>query len=203
MPSVSVSNLELYRVWRDSEELDLEWLLRRLRGEEPQTEQMMAGEALHAAIENAGPQDAMSLVHGEWKFYFNVKSTVELPTSKELSVEKQYGDLTVRGRVDALRGKTVTDYKSTGSFDADRLLEGYQWRFYLDMMDCDTFRWIVFVMSDRLYREYEIYQVHELMQHRYPQLHEDCWKLAADFLDFAKQLEANGQEWRRAAVLQK
>ena len=38
-------------MWRGNEDLDLDWLLRRLRGEEPQTEAMKAGEAFHKVIE--------------------------------------------------------------------------------------------------------------------------------------------------------
>lgn len=202
MPRISVSNLDLYRMWRDSEELDLEWLLRRLRGEEPQTEAMKAGLALHEALEHAEPQYAAKLISGEYKFYFRCEGELAMPQFGELSFEKDYGPLTVRGRVDWLKGRTVKDYKTTASFDADRYLEGYQWRYYLDMTDADTFEWIVFVMDELrgTHKEYEIFQIHELRQHRYEGLHEDCMKLAGEFLEFARGLEANGTDWRRAAV---
>lgn len=198
MPNVSVTNLDLYRFWRDSEDLELDWLLRRLRGEEPQTEAMLAGEALHDALEKAEEGDTAILTSGDFTFHFLCPVTLGLPTARELSFEKQYGDLLVKGRVDALEGRTVFDYKSTEQFDADRLLESYQWRFYLDMADCDTFKWKVFVMDEKkMPREYEIYQAHELSQHRYEGLAADCERLANDFHRFTEYLALAGKQWQR------
>lgn len=188
-------------MWRGSQDLELDWLLRRLRGEEPQTEAMAAGQALHSALENADEGEAMSLASGEYKFYFQCDSQIEVPISRELSIEKQYGELTVRGRVDAMSGRTVTDYKSTQNFDADRLLEGFQWRYYLDMTDCETFIWKVFVLSERFYREYDVTKTHELRQHRYEDLRKECGKLADDFLGFVRALDASNIPWTRTAVL--
>jgi hypothetical protein len=189
-------------MWRESEELDLEWLLRRLRGEEPQTEPMKAGEALHKALENAPTGESMMIESGEYKFYFMCDSEVELLPARELSFEKQYGELTVRGRVDGMKGLTLTDYKTTGNFDADRLLEGYQWRFYLDMTECNTFIWKVFEIKERFFKEYDIWKTHELQQIRYPGLQEDCRRLACDFLIFVEDLERANTPWTRTAVLE-
>ncbi len=202
MPSISVSNLELYRMWRESDGLDLEWLLRRLRGEEPQTEAMAAGQALHSALETSEVGEAMNLVSGDYKFYFLCDAEIEFLPAKELSIEKHYGELLVRGRVDGLNGRTITDYKSTQSFDADRLMQGFQWRFYLDMAECDRFDWKVFVLRERFYREYDIVQTHELSQYRYISLNQECSQLAADFLGFVKELESSNLSWTRTAVLE-
>lgn len=183
---VSVSNLELFRIWKESEDLDLEWLLSRLRQPE-QTEQMKAGEAFHSALENASVGDTDTLTHGDYRFDFNCDFELAIPKFKELPVEKQYGDLLVRGRVDVLIGKMVTDYKTTEQFDADRLWSGCQWRYYLDMLDCSQFCWHVFVLKQfgPAYC-YEINRVHTLFQFRYPTLHEDCMRLATEYSEFAK-----------------
>lgn len=200
--SVSVSNLDLFRVWRHSEDLDLEWLLRRLRGEEPQTEQMKAGEAFHSMLETAETGETASATAGDYKFNFLCDCTIAIPLSREVRVEKQYGDLLVRGRVDGFSGLSVTDYKTTGQFDADRLLEGFQWRFYLSMTGCDSFLWKVFVLSQRFFNEYDIVATHELKQHRYEGLESDCERLTGDFLAFVRQLESSNIPWTRAAVLE-
>jgi len=198
--SISVSNLELYRMWRESEDLELDWLLRRLRGEEPQTENMLAGIAMHSALEAAEIGESMCLVFDGYKFYFKCDGNLELPTCRELPMEKQYGNLTVRGRVDGLHGRSVTDYKSTQSFDADRLLEGFQWRFYLDMLECDRFNWKVFVLAERFFHEYDIIQIHDLSQYRYAGLADDCARLAEDFAQFAGQLDQSGISWAKTVV---
>ena len=175
MPGISVSNLELYRTWRADDELGLEWLLRRLRAEEPQTPAMAAGEALHKALEDSSLGEVSELRSGPYHFYVQCDCSIELPQARELRIEKDYDGLTVRGRVDGLIGRSVIDYKTTASFDADRLLEGYQWRFYLDLLDAHVFIWKVFVMREfgdfaeegELMHTYAIDQVHELKQYRY------------------------------------
>jgi hypothetical protein len=194
--------LELFRTWRESEDLDLEWLLKRLRGEEPQTEAMKAGEALHATLEHAAVDEYSNIEHNGWRFYFRCDCEVELPTICEIPIEKQYGDLLVRGRVDGMTGNKITDYKSTQSFDVDRLLEGYQWRFYLDMTGCEAFIWKVFVIGEMgLPQQYEVIQVHELRQYRYPGMEDDCARLAKDFYEFVRQIEASNIAWTKTAVL--
>jgi hypothetical protein len=191
----SVSNIDLYRVWRKSEDLDLEWLLRRLRGEEPQTEQMKAGEAFHKILENPDFTEQTEVTHGDYWFSILCDIEVAIPQVRELSIEKQYGDVIVRGRIDGLRGKTVKDYKTTAQFDPDRLMEGYQWRFYLDMLGCETFTWQVFVLSQ--YGKpghYDVTQTHELTQKRYVGMEADCVRLASDYADFIRDCGASAQK---------
>src|SRR5260221_2358754 len=189
MLSASVSNIDLYRMWRGNEDLGLEWLLHRLRGEEPQTEQMKAGEAFHKALESPDFTEQTEVVSGDYWFSILCEIELVLPFVRELKIEQEYGGLLVRGRVDGLTAKTVTDYKTTEQFDADRLMEGYQWRFYLDMLECDKFTWKVFVLSQ--YGKpghYDVRQTHDLTQYRYPGLHEDCERLAAEYLQFTQSV---------------
>lgn len=197
MITASVSNLDLFRVWRESEDLSVEWLIERVQGRVEQTPQMKAGEAFHRALESLGTQGELcSLGEGDYRFDFNCDAEVQLTPFREQRVSRQYGELLVRGRVDAVHGLTIEDYKTTEQFDADRYMAGYQWRFYLDMTECERFRWKVFVMRffgsgshhDSATRQsYEIFQFHQLTQFRYPDLRRDCEKLAADYLEFAKQ----------------
>lgn len=196
MVSVSVSNLDYFRSWRADEEADLEALLRRLRGEDPQTEAMKAGEALHRALESVTEGETPELIADGYRFYIQCEAEIELAESREQKIEKRYGDLNVRGRVDAVSlvsRNWITDYKTTSYFDPDRFLEGYQWRFYLDMARCDWFFWKVFVLKE--YGDladgthaYEITQFHELSQHRYEGMEADCRRLAADYLDFVRAI---------------
>jgi hypothetical protein len=200
---ISVSNLDYFRSWRNDEEADLDSLLRRLRGEEPQTEAMKAGEAFHAAIETAQIGEMEELTANGYRFYMTCDATIEPSELREYKIEKHYGDLLVRGRVDDLAQhvRRVTDYKTTSYFDPDRYFEGVQWRFYLDMTAADWFTWKVFVlkefgdMPDGTHT-YEITQFHELSQHRYMGMEAHCQKLAADYLAFAIQI---GEEKERGS----
>lgn len=215
MQSVSVSNLDLFRLWKDDEELSLGWLLQRIF-EPSQTDAMKAGEAFHKALELADTGEVDSLTWGPYRFDFACDVTVALPQLREIPVSLPYGDLTVRGRLDAITGHCVTDFKTTEQFDADRLMSGFQWRYYLDMTGCDVFRWLVFVLREQeikcscppYYADktdytgdfcprhglpehrapehvYQVADFHELVQRRYPDLHKDCERLAREYAAFA------------------
>lgn len=203
MIRVSVSNLELFRTWREDEDLGLEWLLRRLRGEEPQSEAMAAGEVFHKILENPDFDEQTELTMGDFWFSILCEIEVTLPQQRELRIEKNYGDLLVTGRVDGLTGLTITDYKTTGQFDPERLMGGYQWRYYLDMLNCDEFVWKVFVLNQYgAPGHYDVTQTHDLLQRRYQGLGQDCERLAADYLEFARGLERQGIEFRKTLVTQ-
>ena len=180
----SVTNLELFRVWRQREDLSHDWLLNRIRGLEPPSESMLAGRAFHEALEGAGGDRISTFARGPYRFDFSCDAVIPATPLRELPVEKMYGELLVRGRVDSWVGGEILDYKTTKKFDADRLMEGYQWRYYLDMTGCDSFCWKVFVMRELGEpQSYEIYQSHTLYQKRYPSLHEDCERLAREYLE--------------------
>lgn len=190
MLSASVSNIELFRVWEQDEELDLGWLLTRILGKEPPSDSMKAGTAFHSALEQSREGEMGALAFGDYRFDFNCDCAIYLPPIKELPISGIYGDLEVRGRVDGVNGKEVIDYKTTEQFDADRFMESYQWRFYLDMLDCDRFRWEVFVISEFGPQYcYSVRQVHSLVQKRYPKLHEDCEKLAKRYSKFISEVQ--------------
>jgi hypothetical protein len=180
----SVTVLELFRIWKQEEGLSYDWLLNRIRGLEPPTESMLAGRAFHEAMEGATGVEISTFERGPYRFDFNCDAMIPATPLRELSVERMYGQLLVRGRVDSWVGREILDYKTTERFDAERLMEGYQWRYYLDMTSCDSFCWKVFVMREcGRPQSYEIYQSHTLRQQRYPSLHEDCERLAREYLD--------------------
>lgn len=188
MRTVRVTNLEQFRIWRDDEELEVGWLLARLRGDDAPSEAMQAGTAFHAALESAPECELGTLASGDYRFDFNCDCEIPIPTLKELAIEKQYGNLLVTGHVDGLIGREVVDYKTTSQFDPDRYLAGYQWRFYLDMLNADRFRWEIFVLAEFGPEYcYSVKQAHRLMQSRYPNLHDDCMKLAREYNEFAEK----------------
>lgn len=190
MLSVRVTALEQFRIWKQDDEMDVGWLLNRLVGKEEPSDSMKAGTAFHSALEQAQECELGSLAFGDYRFDFNCDCTIALPVLRELEIQKQYGDVIVTGHVDALNGKEITDYKTTAQFDADRFMESYQWRYYLDMADCDIFKYQVFVLAEfGPMHCYEVRQFHTLTQRRYPRLGEDCARLAREYFEFANQIE--------------
>lgn len=192
----TISKIDTWRWWWENDDLDFGWLLTQFRKEEKPAERQLAGLALHRALETAGEQETEYLEAEGYRFYFLKDFSLELQPSREMQVVKAYGELILHGRVDSIDGLIVTDYKTTKQFDPERLLEGYLWRYYLDMTRADIFRWKVFVIQpagegrpdypDEELQIYIVTDIHDLEQRRYPGLGEDCERLARDYLAFMK-----------------
>lgn len=187
MISASVSNIDLYRVWSEEEALDISWLVNKIMVRE-QTEKMMAGEAFHKAVEGATSyQNHDVLSANGYVFHLLPEMEIELPALRECPLEKVYDGMLVKGRVDAIGPRIVTEIKTTEQFDPDRYLEGLQWRFYLDISGADRFDWHIFQMSSCGDKEYEVYGHHKLTQFNYPRVHGDCLKAADKYKNFAEK----------------
>ena len=185
MISASVSNLALYEMWAKDEALDLKWILDKLSSREA-TPAMAAGSAFHSAMETIeeGKEYGVLTANG---YRFNMLCDVDIPLPKiqEVSIQKQYGDLLVRGRVDAWSLGTISDYKTTEQFDPDRFLDRITWRLYLDMTGVSRFIWHVFQVKESGEKEYDVYNYHSMTQYRYVGMHEDCERVAAEYCRFA------------------
>ena len=182
-----VSEAEQYRQWLNDEDMGLETLLARLRGESGPSEAMQAGTAFHRALELATPQEARILEAEGYTFRFDCDGELALADTRELRSERDYGGIVITGQVDVLSGLRIEDHKTTSQFDADRYLSGYQWRFYLDIFGAKTFRWNVFEIHEEGPRAYSVMALHRLEQHAYPGMHADCAALAQSLRDFAAE----------------
>ena len=179
-----VSNLESFRRWREDEEQSVDDLIWWITASVP-SEPMLAGTAFHKALELAKPGDYDTLYANGYTFHLP-EGTLALPEIRELRASALYGALRVSGQVDGLWGKRVEDHKTTSRFDPERYLAGYQWRYYLDIFGADVFRWNVFEIHEVKPLVYQVADVQTLEAYRYPGMHEDCARLAADFYEFAR-----------------
>lgn len=170
MIRLSVTDLDSYLYWRDSE-MELDEFLMRLRGQEEPTEAMLASRAFHKALETATDGELFAAKFGDFKFVFAIDEDIALPQIRELKGEKLFqtpsGPVTLVGKVDGLQGLTVNDYKLTERFEAERYADSYQWRSYLTMFGATKFVYDIFVGRydpDRVY----IYDYHRLVFFAYP-----------------------------------
>lgn len=184
-----VSEVESFRQWRDDEEADVDAFLRRMRGHDEPSELMLAGTAFHAVLESARPGESQSVSANGFTFHIDADIAIALPQVREVRASRTYTNakraITVSGQLDAIDGLIVTDHKTTGSFDAERYLAGYQWRYYLDIFEADIFRWNVFEIREIGERDYLVHGFHRLTQHRYPAMRRDCERLAFELAEFA------------------
>lgn len=190
-----VSNVEAFRKYEGDEEAETADLIADILGQREPSEAMIAGTALHKALEEAGEAEFDVLEAMGYRFRFRGDFTLALPVVREIRASKVFivdGEpITISGQVDALEGKRIDDHKTTGRFDPDRYLTGYQWRLYLDIFGADVFRWNVFEMAhdDAADHpgEYEVFAHHTLEQHRYPRLGADCQAMVERFARFVRE----------------
>lgn len=196
-----VSSICDYAWWKTSG-LEWDWFVNKDRGE---SDRMKAGTALHDALENAPEGDIAELRSGDYIFVFQCDCLIALPKIKEFRRTRQYGDLIVSGKCDSLDGKRITDYKLIidHQVEGEQYMDSYQWRFYLDIFDADVFDYLIFqAHEDR--GIFYIEDIHKITQFRYPELHQDCANLAAEFYDAAllspdlRKIIGNGLEDARA-----
>ena len=187
---VSASDIDSFRYYRESEGMDLTAFLDRMRRKEPPTPAMLAGAALHKALESAEPGDYGALKADGYSFDIQADAEVDLPDIRERKSARDYivGDcaVTLVGKVDAIRGRRIDDHKFTARFDAERFLSSYQWRIYLEIFGAYEFRWNVFAGREVEPNRYVISAIHPLRTFRYPGMGEDVARELALFVDFIR-----------------
>lgn len=186
---VSATDIDAYRRYRADEEMTLEEFLAEMRRKFEPTPAMVAGTALHKALEDSQPGDFPTLTADGHTFTFDTEADLDLPDIRECKAERDYDiaglTVTLVGKVDAIRGKRIDDHKLTSRFDAERFLSSYQWRLYLDIFDADEFRWNIFEGRELHPRVWTIFAMHPLRTFRYPSLGADVLRELTAFVEFA------------------
>jgi hypothetical protein len=190
---VSASDIDAYRYYRESEDLSLADFLDRLRRVTPPTPSMLAGTALHKALENAEAASHSTLRADGYTFQVECQANIDLPDIRECKATRDYRigdvDVTLVGKVDAILGKRIDDHKFTSRWDAERFLNSYQWRLYLEIFNADEFRWNVF--EGRADRDdpqtYLVTSIQSLRTFRYPGMAEDVERELGLFVEFVQE----------------
>lgn len=188
----SASDIDALRYYLADEDGDLTELLARLRKEAPPTDAMMAGTALHDALEHCEIGDHGDMKSQGYTFTFQCEGQIDIPAIREVKATRDYmidGCLvTLVGKVDGIHGRRIDDHKLTARYDAERFLNNYQWRIYLDVFGADEFRWNIFEGRPRPDDPmcYTIFAVHHLRMHRYPGMGDDIERELGRFVDFAR-----------------
>jgi len=177
---MSVSDLETWRYWRDSETSTMEELVSRLRHVEPPTPAMEAGKAFAKLMERAMP-GSLDVERSEgWTFDFTQLSGARfaLPSVREIKAEVPFitpsGPVTLVGMVDQLDGLIVHDEKLTERWDAERYFDSMQWRCYLVMFGAKAFVYDVFqCLRDEERRHVVVTDYQAMTFYAYPDIRAD------------------------------
>jgi len=192
MIRISVSDVDQYRYYRASEDMELDALLRRLRREEPPTPAMAMGTALHSILEDAKDGDELSIVERDgFVFHFAFDSTVELPPIRECKGEMHLTvdgiPVTLVGKVDCLDGQRIWDHKLSGTFDAEKYADSMQWRMYLMMFRAWRFTYNVFVHYEQPDGTILVKDLHSFDFYRYPGMEDDIMRELREYVAFVRE----------------
>ena len=139
---LSVTSLDRYKYLCDKD-ADVETICRDMFGYVKETESMALGTAFHALMETRSLHDQGMDIHeaGRDGFLFKFDSfkpvRLRRPSAVEVKVRRRFrfwdvGEVDLIGRIDAVVGSELVDYKTTtGNFRVERLMESMQWRSYL------------------------------------------------------------------------
>ena len=202
---MSVSDIDSYRFFRDYNK-PLDVFLSELRRQAPPRPQMLAGTALHNALERmqiSGSNVAeINTVGGIDCPVVNLADIdIELPIPKhgvpEVYCRKWYdtsvGPVDMRGKVDVVAGNTIYDYKLTSNPNPEFYQDAMQWRAYLDMMGANTMTYIVFGFSERknilspFSIEYHVNSCNPYTFYRYDGMVDDLLEAVTEFASFCKE----------------
>lgn len=189
-----VSHVAAFARWKADEESDVDWLINDILSDKP-SEAMLKGTAFHKFLEHAQAGESETAQVDGYSFIFAGDFNLYLPRMREWRKGKDYGGIIVSGQVDAIEGKCIYDHKTTERFDAEKYLESWQHRFYLDIFEADRFVWNVWEMKhlgetlqdEKAVQAYEVRALHRLQQYRCPALTADCTELALEYLAFARR----------------
>lgn len=191
MIRISASDLNTYQRYRDLEEVTLEECLAELRRERPPTPAMTASKVLHSALEHAGYDTETScLLWKDYAFFFQCDIELTIPDVRELKGEAETitpsGPVVMVGIVDSIDG-SICDYKLSARFDAERLAQSWQWRFYLSLFNKWRFVYKVFVGEEIKPKEWAIRDYHELAVYRYAGMEEELQREIDEFAAFTRK----------------
>lgn len=187
---VSATDIDMLRRFRNEDEAELPQLLAMLRRQAQQTEPMLAGSALHKALETASDGEFEKLEADGYTFTIRADGDLDLPSIREVKETETFAIegclVTLVGKADAVHGRRIEDHKLTSHFDADRFVSSMQWRIYLELFDADEFRWNIFEGTETEPRHYVIKAIHKLRMHRYPTMLDDVVNELREFVRFAR-----------------
>jgi len=202
MITTRVSAIEDYRWWQSSG-LEWDWFINKDRGE---NDRMRAGTVLHEFLEKVGEGECPEGRVGGYIFVFDCDHELALPKFREQRRSKDYGALRVTGKTDGLNGNRIQDYKLIidHQVEGEQYMDSYQWRYYLDIFGADVFDYFIFQAHDTGDNILRVEEIHQITQYRYPELSQDCSRLAVEFYDAAlrspdlRKIIDNGLEDARA-----
>jgi len=190
---ISTTTLESFRLFMQPEQ---EWMTEdslrdSILGKFVPTHQVQLGKAFGQVLENP---ERYAVSRGYRCDGFEFGEDVMAPCLAlmdrrgvyEAKATKQYDDCTVVACADQLVGAHLLEHKTTlSTFDAEKYLDSYQWRFMADIFQPRKITYHVFCLYESAGNGViELRSIETLPLYPYPELHADCCALVRQFRDY-------------------
>lgn len=189
---ISTTTLESFRLFTQP---DQEWmpetdLLASIKGEFVPNRKMLLGSAFGAVLETP---DACRVDGGYRSGDFFFATDVMSPALAvfdrrgvfEAKASKRYGPCDVVAKADQLIGARLIENKTTlSTFDAQKYLDSYQWRYMVDIFEPVSVTYHVFCLSESASGVIALRGIETLNLYPYPDLHRDCCGLLHRFTEY-------------------
>lgn len=195
---VSVTDLDGFSYFKNSE-LSIEDYVRRLKGLDDPGPRAELGTRFHEAVESFHLTGSPTLLDRDFVLP-EAPIHLDRPAVTEMRVARDFDVgggrvVTLSGRVDAISGLTVIDYKTSTRMDLESYCDAMQWRAYLALMPrMQHFKYEVFQLATRPSRDgrYQIREHATLALNRYDDLESDVHVALAEYDRFLRDMEAGG-----------
>lgn len=198
---ISTTTLEAFRLFRDEDWMTEDNLLASIKCEGKRTREMAIGIAFENVLMNPSlchQPGMVNAVEGTYRsdgFMFDrltmdrAIATVPRGAIFQVKATRRYQDAEVVAKIDAAIGSRIDEWKTTTlkSFNADKYLESYQWRFELDIFTACLVRYSVFLLSATNDDSIAVRDIEHLSVYPYAGLHTDCAGLVEDFVTYARR----------------
>ncbi|MBE2188025.1 MAG: hypothetical protein KIT33_07910 [Candidatus Kapabacteria bacterium] len=195
MLKVAVTTIESFRNYLNGS-IELEDLLKRVRGEFTPSRYMDLGSAFHDILEKAEerfiPERNVFKAKNGIEFDFDIispcyeKIVQDAPFEVKITKIYKIGDeeVEVVAKVDQLYGNHIIENKTCwGMFDFERYFNSCQWKYYLDIFEAERVYYNVFCLSDKV-NGIELRNIEQFSFNAYPDLSDDLYELLTDFVKF-------------------
>ena len=168
---VGVTSVDSYQYFQRTPSMEFREHLTRLLRLTPPTDAVLRGRKFHQMLEDFIVRKQPLPRHNPFSdgtFYVPRQDAMEVPVKRMFEYEGER--VLLSGRMDAVRGLTVSDFKTTGrTIDLESYGDTFQWRAYLAMYPVARhFKYEVFQL-----RRENIVDHRYVLLHRYPGLERD------------------------------
>jgi hypothetical protein len=205
---ISTTLLDTFRLWADQDWMAEQQVLNQIIGVREETDAMRLGTAFHSVLETPD-QYRVPLGYACHGFSFpdaTMRPLLDLIDRRgvfEVKAVTHFGPHTVVARADQIVGTAGFEHKTTcSSFDIDKYLSAYQWRFECAIFGLSSITYRVACLEDPKEGIVGLKGIEQVTVYPYAELERDCARLVDRFVDYVTRRGLTSYLERQGSALE-